>query len=260
MDLTVVDRRHFLGGATALVGSLAITRTVSAALLQKSSVAIDHISLGVQNLYEGVDRLRRETGLGNYDGGWFPDTGVANKYVPLGGGTYVEVESVVDTFAVGRGYPLAIWGHDQLRDGDAFWGWSCRVSSREEIEAIAKRLGTEVIEKAFKVGMNGHSGSSDMTPNTFEAWKRGMPNFFYRENLENIPSPGAVTPSPLNVRPAGLAWLEVGGAEQAMSTYLGVPAASLGLRCNGKTPGVHALGVHTEHGEVEIRRRPISIG
>jgi hypothetical protein len=48
---------------------------------------IDHVCSGTRNIYEGTQRLRDETGFGNYDGGWFPASGLANRIVPLGGDT-----------------------------------------------------------------------------------------------------------------------------------------------------------------------------
>ena len=60
-------------------------------------IHIDHIAIGCTDLYEASDRMRKETGLGFYDGGWFPPAGIANKIFPLGGQTYMEIESVVNS-------------------------------------------------------------------------------------------------------------------------------------------------------------------
>ena len=70
---------------------------------------LSHVCLGVQNLYEGAHRLREETGLENYDSGWFR-AGMANRIFPVGNDQYIEVESLIDPRmaerAKGRGFFL----------------------------------------------------------------------------------------------------------------------------------------------------------
>jgi hypothetical protein len=222
-------------------------------------IEIDHICLGVKNVYEGSQRLREETGLGNYEGGWFPELGLANRIVPLGDDTYIEVESVVDVFKVEEGNRAALWFRDQTAAGDVFIGWCARATSRVEMGAIAKRLGSEIIEGNLRTRPDGSCPLAVRVPDTATCWAAGLPNFFYTEDMARHPGRVPIAPGP-GIRPHGIAWMELGGSAEAMSDWLGIRASSLPLRFNGKTPGLYALAVKTERGEVVIRRRPINSG
>jgi hypothetical protein len=70
-------------------------------------IHIDHISIHCVDLYEASDRLRKESGLGFYDGGWFPANGSANKIFPIGGPNYIEVGSVTNPGKQHTGTPMA---------------------------------------------------------------------------------------------------------------------------------------------------------
>jgi hypothetical protein len=59
------------------------------------------------------------------------------------------------------------------------------------------------------------------------------------------------------VRPTGIKWVEVGGTEEELSTWLGVPnvGSVLPLKFNGKSLGVWAVCVGAEeHDDIVIRR------
>jgi hypothetical protein len=216
-------------------------------------IEIDHICLGVRNVYEGAHRLREETGLGNYDGGWFPMSGLANRIVPLGDHTYIEVEAVVDAHMTIDPSSTAHWFHDQVRNGDVYVGWCARTGSLAELEAIAKRLRVEVTTTMLKRMPDGAQIGAPRAPAAVTAWKAGVPNFFFFPDLMQHGSQKPVTgPSPTT--PRGLAWIEVGGTVEEMSDWLGQRADSLPLRFNGDVPGLYAVAVKTDPGEIVIRR------
>lgn len=258
---TTFDRRTLLRGGIALSAAATLTPMSAiaagkAAAAEASSIQIDHISFGVQNLYEGAQRLRDETGFGVAEGGWFRGIGIANRIMPTGADTYIEIESVIDTYEFERKNPAAQWFHSRMAGGDRFIGWCCRVSSLDELNAIAKRLGSKVIVGPVRTRPDGSEPVATRTPDTATCWAKGVPNFFYvpdaSKNAGHIPVPGANTPT-------GIAWLELGGTEREMSEWLGIPASNLPLRFNGKAPGVHAVGINSTRGLVEIRRQPVDL-
>src|ERR1700693_4337936 len=99
-------------------------------------IHIDHVCLGCQNLYEAAARLRRETGLGNYDGGW-GSIGNALRVVPLTNYQYLEVESIIDQRRA-AGSAMADYFANRTADGDALIGWVLRVDTLEELTEIAR--------------------------------------------------------------------------------------------------------------------------
>ena len=68
------------------------------------------------------------------------------------------------------------------------------------------------------------------------------------------PSGQPVVNAPGLVQPRGVAWLEMGGTKAQMQRWLGQNPDDLKLKFNGKSPGLYAIGVTTDIGEVEIRR------
>jgi len=259
-----LDRRAVLGNLAALGVSITVTDAAVAEPRRTpltgldgspSTIAIDHFSLGVANLTEGTQRLRSETGLGSLEGSWFPGTGIANTYVPLGGDTYLEVESCIDVHAKDA---ASKWFADQTADGDTYLGWSARVSSREEIERVARRLGTKVEEGTLAVRPDGSRPVAIRTPDSFTAWTKGLPSIFCYPDLTNHMSRRPTT-IPGVVKPDGTAWIEVGGTADAMTQWLGVDAALLPIRFAGGSPGLRAIGVRAGRQIIEIRRKPIRL-
>ena len=100
---------------------------------------LDHYDMIAQNMYETTFKISQETGLGNYDGGWFPKMGVGAKMIPFGCDQFLEVAGFVDTEMfkqLGGTYPFAKW----LAHRQAFFLWSLRTDSMEELEELAARL------------------------------------------------------------------------------------------------------------------------
>jgi hypothetical protein len=170
---------------------------------------------------------------------------------------FVEIESVIDVFKIEEGNKAAIWYHDKVAAGDIFIGWCARATTRVEMEAIAKRLNSDIIGAKLRTRLDGSRPLSLRVLGTVKCWDWGLPNFFYVPDLSDHPSRLPIGPVP-GVKPCGIAWMELGGSDEAMSDWLGIPALSLPIRFNGKTAGFYALAVKTERGEVVIRLRAIN--
>jgi len=222
-------------------------------------IHIDHIAIGCADLYEASDRMRKETGLGFYDGGWFPAFGIANKIFPLGGQTYIEIESIVNPGKIKPGANAATDYFLKATSAgeDTFTGLCLGVDSMEELEELTKRFKSTIpdTKNTVRVRSSGPQFTDYQTPAEF-TWGKGLPNFYYFTDLTLHPSGQPVDPYPGLVRPMGISWIEMGGTEKEMSDWLGIPASSLPFRFNGKTKGVYAVAVKTEDGpEVVIRKK-----
>ncbi len=121
---------------------------------------------------------------------------------------------------------------------------------------MAKRTGEDIWEGRLRTRPDGSSPVAMRVPETMKCWNMGLPNLFYIPDLSPHPSRLPITGP--GVKPHGIAWMEVGGSEKAMSDWLGIPATSLPLRFNGKAPGLYAVAVKTERGEAVIRLRSIN--
>lgn len=222
-------------------------------------IHIDHISIHAVDLYEACDRLRKETGLGFYDGGWFPENGSANKIFPIGGQNYIEVGSVTNPAKEHAGSPMVDYMKKAMASGeDVFNGLCLGVDSMEELEALAKRHNSTIPDyhHGTRVRTSGMQFHAFQTPTAPECWPKGLPNWYFFTDMTLHPSGQPPEPFPGLYRPKGLAWIEMGGTEAEMTEWLGVPASTLPMKFNGKTKGIYAVAVDVEDGpQIVIRRK-----
>ena len=220
---------------------------------------ISHVCLGAQNLYEAAYRLREETGLESYDGGWFR-AGMANRIVPVGNDQYIEVESLIDPRMAERskGAEYFLDFADYLRrathEGDALIGWCLRTDTLDELRGVARRLRFDVPDgpRRGRIRPDGSQLQSYAGPPSARVWPRGLPIYQYRPQPEQ--APGLVEVRHRGVRPRGIACLEVGGDEQEVRDWLGPEGAGVPVRLVGGKPGVRAIRVATDDGDIVIRR------
>ncbi len=221
----------------------------------------DHVSLAARNLYEAAFRLRAETGLGFYDGGWSPG-GLGAKVFPLGAGAYLIVEGLVDPLAAANpANPTAVQFLDGVRAGDVFRGFALRAETPEALSAIAIRLNEPPPKPPGATGRlqtDGERLLSSAAPTPPRAWPRGLPIWNHFPDMPRHPSGQPVSVAPKLVRPRGVAWIEVGGDRKTMERWLDGPIAGVETRFNDRSPGLYALGVRTSGGEVVIRRPPMT--
>ncbi|MFE2376570.1 VOC family protein [Streptomyces sp. NPDC059398] len=219
---------------------------------------LDHLCLGVPELDDGVRRVREETGLAHYDGGVFPN-GLANTVFPLGGDVYLEVESVTG-HAAGPDAGAA-WFDRAVADGDRWMFWSLRADTLEELEAVAQRLGGEVLRAPGRVQPDGTQRLITTAPGAdraLDAWRRGLPNWYYRHDPATHPDRGAVEHGD---RGAAVVRLEISADTEELREHSGAETFErLPLVMVPGPPGVHAVTVRTASGrEVTLRRDPAAL-
>jgi hypothetical protein len=231
-------------------------------------IHFDHVCMAAPNVYESTFRLSNETGLGNYDGGFFPLYGIGHRVVPLAPDIYIEVESVIDQRAVKKGEPLAVFMDRQTRDGDRFVGWCLRSDTLEELEAFATHHKTTVDatttgKDAGRQMMNGARGFALQAPSATATWPIGKPNMYFKPGSGTHVASLPVLPGSGDLKGQGLVWIEIGEHASAFKAWLGDVASPsdfpFEIRYNGGTSGLYGLGVQTDRGVIEIRRPPVRI-
>ncbi len=220
------------------------------------AIHLDHVSISSPNLFYGAHRLRQESTLSFYDGGHFQNGDHANRIFPLGNNTYLELNGIVNAESVAdpKNRP---WWYEKVRTvGECFTAIGFRVDTLEELEAIAKKkhytIGQAPITRVWPNGyvLRAHSAPSAQTTSA-----KGLPNWYWFEDLPMHPSGQPPVSWPNITRPDGFAWIEVGGTEKQMYDWLEMPAGSVPFKFNGKPPGLYAVGVKTmKGGEIVIRR------
>ena len=221
------------------------------------AVMLDHIHLGCVNVYATAFDLMKATRLGHYDGGFTSAITVGQKTMPLGGGAYLEIESLVDPFATADASKHPWWYTRAIAaKSPVFSGLCLRVDTMDELNAIAKRHGGAA-------RLNVRTPSDGPQVKFWEApysagadpWQSGKPTWCCWENrLYRHPSGQPVVNAPGLVTPNGVAWIEMGGTKAQTQTWLNQNPDDLHMKFNGKAPGVYAIGVRTDAGDIEIRR------
>jgi hypothetical protein len=218
---------------------------------------LDHLCLGVRDLGDGVRRVHEETGLAHYDGGVFA-AGIANTIFPLGEDVYLEVEAA--TGPTTERNAAAAWFDGLLADGaDRWMFWSLRADTLEEMTEVAQRLGGEVARLPGRVQPDGTQRVITTAPGPGRAldtcWRRGLPNWFYREDPATNPDRGAAEHGERGV---AVTRLEIGADAAELREHIGAETFDrLPLAVVPGRPGVHAVTVRTASGrEVTLRRDP----
>ncbi len=222
---------------------------------------VSHIILQTRNIYEAAFRLRAETGLGFYDGGYLDTT--ATKIFPLGGGAYVQMTGSVDPFAAldPERAPAVKRAMENLKGGDRFTNLMLEPETMEDMEEVAKARGEKTTDNrpggnvpvGGRLQVNGlrvHTASITAT----KPLPRGTPGLNYFFDKVAHPSGQPVEPFPGLIRPLGVAWVELGGTEPEISKAIGFSLAHLPIRFNGMKPGLYGFAVKSEKGEIVVKR------
>ena len=203
--------------------------------------------------------MHEETGLAHYDGGAFA-AGIANTIFPLGEDVYLEVEAV--TAPAGDRDAGVAWFDRVVADGDRWMFWSLRADTLEEMTAVAQRLGGEVARRPGRVQPDGTQRIITTAPGPGRAldtcWRRGLPNWFYREDPATNPDRGATERGDRGV---AVTRLEIGADAAELREHIGAETLDrLPLAIVSGRPGVHAVTVRTASGrEVTLRRDPADL-
>lgn len=218
---------------------------------------LDHVHLGCTNVYTTAHDLMTATKLGHYDGGFTDRIVTGQKTVPLGGGVYLEIESIVDPFAGAPGRRPWWYTRAVAAESSIFSGVCLRVNTAAELDEIAKRHGGTVTTRV-RTPPDGPPVKFLEAPHGRAAgdpWQSGKPTWCcWQERLYRHPSGQPTVNAPGLVQPTGVAWLELGGTKTQMQRWLGQNPDDLKMKFNAKSPGLYAIGVATDAGEITIRR------
>ncbi|MEU6133025.1 VOC family protein [Saccharopolyspora sp. NPDC047091] len=220
---------------------------------------LDHLCLGVRDRDAAVRRIEEETGLAHYDGGAFAG-GLVNTIFPLGGDVYLEVEAV--TTPASEQDPAVAWFDRAVADGDRWMFWCLRADTLDEMEQVARRFGGEVARRPGRVQPDGTQRIITTAPGPGRAfdtcWRRGLPNWFYREDPGTNPDRGTTERGDRGV---AVTRLEVGGDAAELREHLGAHTFDrLPLVVVPGRPGVRSVSVRTESGrEVTLRGEPAEL-
>lgn len=201
---------------------------------------IDHVIYGVVDVDEAADRLRREYGLGSLPGGIHLG-GTTNRLVPLAPPTFLELLGIGDTaLADGSWLARALNGRDR-----PLW-WAIGV---DDIQEPARRLGMPVGAATMEFQEGGQSSFRVV----------GMPLYplpFFIQYGQDWEERRRVWGERLvraehDVAPGEITFVEVGAVASQLHDWIGSP--DLPVRVLDGYPGIRAVGIATENGEIVIR-------
>lgn len=190
---------------------------------------IDHVIYVADDLAAATSRLEAQLGLRAAGGGRHEGMGTHNAILPLGGG-YLEVLAVADA-AEASGSPLGAALARRIADhGDGLFGWAVAV---DDVDAVARRLGTAVVEIR-------REGFGARLAGVAEAMADASLPFFIERDA-GVPDPGKDGDA------GGITWVETTADLDRVTAWLGDDA--LPVRRGEGTPGVVAMGI----GDRELR-------
>jgi hypothetical protein len=190
------------------------------------------------------DELYEREGLASVAGGRHEGWGTANRIVPLGE-TYLELITVVDVEeAKSSDFGRAVL--TALDEESSLVGW---VLATDDIEDVARRLDLEVERKSR--GRPDGSTLSWRIAGMEIAMESGVLPFFVEWEGPPEHHPGAAeVEHDTDVR--GIAWIELTtDDEECVREWLG-DDADLPLRITEGAPGLTAVAIATEGGEIVV--------
>jgi hypothetical protein len=176
-------------------------------------LAIDHVVIVVGDLDAAAGRLFERHGLASVAGGRHAGQGTGNRIVPLGD-SYLELMAVVDRDEA-AGSPLGSWVERRLAEfGDAPAALCLRS---DDIEAVARRIEHRSLPMSRTrpdgVTLTWHLVALEA------AMTEGLP-FFIEWHVDDADHPGRA-PVAHRCDPSGIEWVEVGGDERRLASWLG---------------------------------------
>ena len=101
--------------------------------------------------------------------------------------------------------------------------------------------------------------SAPQIPGAQPNFAQGLPQWYcWEDRMYRHPAGMPTVPLPGMRTPNGVEWIEMGGDEDRMGKWLGQDPKTLGMRFNGKKPGLYAIGIKTNEGVVELRRPAVT--
>jgi hypothetical protein len=203
---------------------------------------LDHVVFATADLDATAAEWRREYGLDSIEGGRHERWGTENRIVPLGS-VYLELLAVFDpSLAANDRFASSI--AERATDGG---GWITPVLRTDELDAIATRLGLEVVEGSRRrpdgeVLRWRSAGVSD--PRREPSWP-----FFISWDVPPELHPSA-TRSAHGTRATGISSVEISGDANALGSWIGDVPPELAI-VDGP-PAIVSVTVSTIDGEVRI--------
>jgi Glyoxalase-like domain len=176
-------------------------------------LAIDHVIVLVHDLDGAAERLYDLNGLASMAGGRHAGYGTGNRIVPLGD-SYIELMAGVDRDKAVAS-PLGSWVERRLAEvGEAPVAVCLRT---DDIEATARRTG----HPALAMSRTRPDGVTlDWQLVALEAaLTQGLP-FFIQWHVDDSEHPGR-TSVEHRCTPTGIEWVELGGDEDRLASWLG---------------------------------------
>lgn len=202
---------------------------------------IDHVVCAVPDLDAAADRFRRDHGLDSAPGGRHAGWGTANRIVPLGH-DYIELIAVEDE-AVAAG---TRFGRAVLERAQGGGGWLAICVSTDDLDAVAGRLGLDVI-----------AGARERPDGTEVRWRSAgledprrepfLPFFISWEAAES--HPGRLRAGH-GVQATGIARIDVQGDDRSLRSWLG--GDDLPIRVMGAGARVISVALATHAGQLVI--------
>ena len=205
-------------------------------------IEFDHVLVMVDDLGSaGVD-FRHRYGLSSVEGGRHTGLGTGNRIVPLGR-DYLELMAVVDPEEAAAG-PLGPWV-TALLSSSALGALCLRT---DDIDAVAARLGSPAVPMR-RVRPDGVELAWRLAGLEQTLGDPSLP-FFIKWDVPSEEMPGAAAVGH-DVMPRGIRWVEICGDDATLKERVG---AALDIRAvDGPDPGVVAVGLALDEGELEIR-------
>ena len=210
--------------------------------------------LGVRDLDSAADRLRDVTGLVAVPGDRFPDQGTGNMIVPLGS-QYLELLAVVDREEAAENQ-IGRWFMARLDEEERFLAWALGTPSLDD-EAL--RLSIKPREHGLTT-RDGDELGWRLVGEVEAFIEPGLPFFIEWDDLllaEEVYARRADAAVHL-IEATGIAWIEVSGDPGRLREWLGGIEAP--IRFTQGPPGIHAIGVSTDDGELVVRAESATSG
>jgi hypothetical protein len=203
-------------------------------------LAVDHVLIVVHDLDDAAERLYERTGLASAAGGRHAGHGTGNRIVPLGN-SYLELMTVVDR-AEAAASPAGSWLEQRLvQFGEGPAGLCLRT---DDLEAVAQRTGHPSLPMSRTrpdgVRLDWHLVGREA------AFSAGLP-FFIEWHIDDADHPGRTVVEHRRA-PTGIEWVELGGDEERLASWLGPHEDELPLRHVDGRPGPHRVAITMTEG------------
>jgi hypothetical protein len=208
---------------------------------------IDHVILGVRDLELAASRLREATGLDAVAGDRFPGQGTGNMIVPLGS-QYLELLAVVDREEAAENQ-IGRWFMARLDEEERFLAWALSTPSLDD-EAL--RLSIKPREHSLET-RDGDKLSWRLVGDVEAFIEPGLPFFIEWDDLEAAERVYAPRRDAADheVAATGISWIELTGDPGRLRKWLGQIEAP--IHFTQGPPGIHAIGIATDVGELVVR-------